>query len=62
MGSKESDTSVSPLAPLQVGDRLPWKLERDGEPQWLTVIEIPSDTSYIVRYPDGATELVVDFE
>lgn len=62
MGSNEPDTAVTLLAPLEVGDRLPWKLERDGEPQWLTVIDIASDTSYIVRYPDGATELLVDSE
>src|SRR5439155_15700766 len=28
------------LAPLAVGDRLPWKLDREGEPQWLVVVEV----------------------
>jgi hypothetical protein len=50
------------LAPLEVGDRLPWRLDSDGEPLWLTVIEVVSSTSYIVRYPDGTTELLVDSE
>jgi hypothetical protein len=50
------------LAPLEVGDKLPWRLGADGEPQWLIVIEVVSDVSYLVRYPDGATELLVDSE
>lgn len=50
------------LAPLKVGDKLPWRLGADGEPQWLTVIEVVSDVSYLVRYPDGAIELLVDSE
>lgn len=50
------------LAPLQVGERLPWKLNADGEPQWLTVIEVVSSTSYLVEYPDGRTELLTDAE
>jgi hypothetical protein len=50
------------LAPLKVGDRLPWKLDRDGEPQWLTVIEVVSSVSYVVRYPDGTSEFLVDSE
>ena len=29
--------STSMLAPLGVGDRLPWKLSSDGEPLWLIV-------------------------
>jgi hypothetical protein len=62
MGSHDSNAAVSALAPLQVGDRLPWKLDRSGDPQWLTVIEVVSDTSYMVRYPEGMTELLVDSE
>ena len=50
------------LAPLKVGDKLPWRLDADGEPQWLTVIEVVSDVSYLVRYPDGTLELLVDAE
>jgi len=50
------------LAPLKVGDTLPWRLDADGEPQWLTVIEVVSDVSYVVRYPDGTIELLVDCE
>jgi len=50
------------LAPLKIGDRLPWKLDSNGEPQWLTVIAVVSSTSYIVRYPDGTTETLVDSE
>jgi hypothetical protein len=60
MSSSESKAEGSLLAPLQAGDRLPWKLNRDGEPQWLTVIEVVSDMSYMVCYPDGMTELLVD--
>jgi hypothetical protein len=50
------------LAPFHLGDRLPWKLDRHGEPQWLTVIEVVSDLSYMIRYPDETTELLVDSE
>lgn len=50
------------LAPLKVGDKLPWRLGADGELQWLTVIEVVSDVTYLVRYPDGTTELLVDSE
>jgi hypothetical protein len=62
MCSSEPDAAASLLAPLNVGDRLPWKLDRQGEPQWLTVIEVVSDVSYVIRYPDGTTELLVDSE
>jgi hypothetical protein len=50
------------LVPLNVGAKLPWRLDADGEPQWLTVIEVVSDASYLVRYPDGTIELLVDSE
>ncbi len=50
------------LAPLAVGDRLPWRLAPDGEPQWLIVIEVIDDSSYRVRYPDGASRILVDSE
>ncbi len=33
MFSSTSDAKPSLLAPLAVGDRLPWKLDREGEPQ-----------------------------
>jgi hypothetical protein len=62
MSSPEPEAGCSLLAPLHVGDRLPWKLHPDGEPLWLTVIEVVSDVSYMVRYPDGMTELLVDSE
>ena len=62
MSSPESKARCGLLAPLDVGDRLPWKPNPDGEPQWLTVIEVVSDVSYKVRYPDGTTELLVDSE
>jgi hypothetical protein len=39
------------LAPLAVGDRLPWKLDREGRPQWLVVVDVISATSYVVQYP-----------
>jgi hypothetical protein len=50
------------LAPLEVGDKLPWQLCADGEPRWLIVIQVLSDVSYLVRYPDGTTGLLVDSE
>jgi hypothetical protein len=50
------------VAALKIGDRLPWRLDEDGEPQWLTVIEVVSAVSYLVRYPDGTIELLVDSE
>ena len=50
------------LSPLIVGDQVPVRLSADSEPEWLTVIEIVSDASYIVRYPDGMTETLVDSE
>lgn len=52
--------STSMLAPLAVGDRLPWKLSSDGEPLWLIVAEVIDPTSYLVRYPDGSTEILTD--
>jgi hypothetical protein len=50
------------LAPLKRGDRIPWRLDRSGEPQWLTVTDLIDETSYEVRYPDGALETLVDSE
>jgi hypothetical protein len=50
------------LAPLAVGDRLPWKLDWGGRPRWLVVVEVISATSYLVQYPDGKTEILVDSE
>jgi hypothetical protein len=50
------------LASLAVGDRLPWRLDREGRPLWLVVVEVISATSYLVQYPDGKTEILVDSE
>lgn len=62
MGSLKPNPTPTLLAPLHIGDRLPWKLDGRGEPQWVTVIEVVSDVSYLVRYPDGVTQLLVDSE
>jgi hypothetical protein len=62
MRSSISDSNSSLLAPLSVGGRLPWKLDHDGEPQWLVVVDVLGSTSYLVRYPDGSTETLVDSE
>lgn len=51
---------TEPLASLDVGDRLRWKLDRNGEPRWLTIVEVLSETSYLVRYPDGTLEALTD--
>ena len=50
------------LAPLKVGDQLPWKLDSNGEPQWLAVIEVVDRVTYVVRYPDGTVGALVDSE
>ena len=50
------------LAPLEIGDQIAWKLDRNGDPQWLTVTEALSDTSYAVSYPDGTVETLTDSE
>jgi hypothetical protein len=50
------------LAPLKVGDQLPWQLDSNGEPQWLTVIEVVDSVTYIVCYPDGTVGALVDSE
>ncbi len=39
MGSLKPNPAPTLLAPLHIGDRLPWKLDGRGEPQWVTVIE-----------------------
>ena len=62
MCSRGPHVTTSLLAPLNVGDRLPWKLDRYGEPRWLTVIEVVGNASYVVRYPDGTDELLIDSE
>jgi hypothetical protein len=62
MHSPKPDTASALLPPLHVGDRLPWKLDHRGEPQWLTVVNVVNDMSYLVRYPDGKTQLLVDSE
>ena len=50
------------LAPLKVGDQLPWRLDEGGELQWLTVIEVVDSLTYVVRYPDGTIGALVDSE
>jgi hypothetical protein len=55
-------TMSTHLGQLKVGDRIPWRLDRNGEPQWLTVTEVLSDTSYLVRYPDGSLQTLIDTE
>ena len=50
------------LAPLAVGDELPWRLTPDGKPRWLIVTEVIDDSSYRLRYPDGTTRILVDSE
>ena len=50
------------LAQLKVGDQLPWRRDVAGAPQWLTVVEVVSETAYVVRYPDGTLETIVDSE
>jgi hypothetical protein len=50
------------LAPLAVGERLPWKLDGKGQSLWLVVVEVISPTSFLVQYPDGKTEILVDSE
>jgi hypothetical protein len=56
------ERSTSMLARLVVGDRLPWRLNGDGKPLWLTVTEVLGRASYLVRYPDGHTEMLIDSE
>jgi len=48
------------LAPLAAGDELPWKLSREGHPQWLVVIEVIGTDRYLMQYPDGTTGILVD--
>jgi hypothetical protein len=62
MCSSTCNATSSLLPPLAVGDRLPLKLDREGEPQWLVVVDVLSSTSYLVRYPDGSIETLVDSE
>jgi hypothetical protein len=50
------------LTLLEVGDQLPWRMDASGEPLWLTVIEVLTDSSYRVRFPDGAVETLTDSE
>jgi hypothetical protein len=50
------------LATLGVGDRLPWRLARDGEPRWPVVVEVTGASRYRGRYPDGTVGEIVDSE
>jgi hypothetical protein len=54
--------AASLLAPLNLGDQIPWKLDSRGEPQWLTVTDVIDEASYAVRYPDGTVEILTDSE
>lgn len=58
MGIEASESRL--LAPLDVGDRLPWRLTRDGEAEWLIVVEVIDELSYRVCYPDGTIRILVD--
>ena len=42
------------MAQLDVGDRIPCQLDAEGEPQWLTVVEVLGIGAYFVRFPDGS--------
>ena len=53
---------VTLLAKLMVGDRLPWRLDEAGNPTWLSVTEVRGPAGYVVRYPDGRTEVLTDSE
>jgi hypothetical protein len=50
------------LALLEVGDQLPWRVDASSELQWLTVIDVLTDSSYRVRFPDGTVETLTDSE
>lgn len=62
MHSSTYDSKSSLLGPLAIGDRLPWKLDHGGEPQWLVVVDVLSTTSYVVQYPDGSLGALADSE
>jgi hypothetical protein len=47
----EGSLTGSLLAPLAAGDKLPWKLATDGQPQWLVVIDVMGPDRYVVLYP-----------
>lgn len=49
----EGSLTGSLLAPLAVG-------AADGQPEWLVVIDVIGLDRCVVRYPDGATEVLVD--
>lgn len=57
-----SPDDAAALAPLSIGDQIPWKLDVDGEPQWLTAIAIESPGVYLVRDPSGNIERLRDSE
>jgi hypothetical protein len=56
----QNPNSQKLLARLSVGDELPWRVTRSGEPQWLVVTEVVDASRYRVRYPDGTTAELVD--
>jgi hypothetical protein len=47
------------LAPLKVGDRIPYRMTAIG-PTWLVVVEVLGPKSYVVEYPDGHREVLRD--
>ena len=48
------------LAPLGIGDVLPWRLGPDCGPEWLTVVEVVGGSTRRIRYADGTAGVVVD--
>jgi hypothetical protein len=58
----EGQEGLKLLATLDVGDRLPWRLGRDGEPQWLVAVEVPGASRYRLRHPGGTVCEIVDSE
>ena len=50
------------LATLTTGSRIPWKLDRNGTPMWLTVVSVDAPGRYTVQYPDGHLETLTDSE
>ena len=57
---KSNDEHVPALAALEIGDRVPWKLDASGEPQWLTVVAVEGPGIYLVRDPSGNVERLSD--
>ena len=58
---ERQDHNMPLLAPLSIGDRLPWRLV-DGEPTWLIVTAVLGPGVHEVEYPDGSREILLDSE